>query len=154
MTFWWKGRMFVIAVLALALLAACATTVQAPQVSENLLADAGFKTVAAITPLQQQHLRTLQQGVVSEMQQTGKHYYVYPDVADNRLYVGTPDEFRAYQELRSRNGLPNPPPSNATNADLRQYLKRDAAMTQADAQKMEGFSWESWPDFAIMFRIR
>ena len=42
--------------------------------SEGLLVTAGFKTVAADTDVQQRHLQSLQQGTVSEMQQTGKHF--------------------------------------------------------------------------------
>src|SRR5689334_20053396 len=79
-----------------ALVWSCATTPRTAPVSTDLLTQAGFKTVVAKTQQQQQHLRTLQQGTVSQMQQTGKHYYVYPDVPDNRLYVGTPKEYDAY----------------------------------------------------------
>lgn len=134
--------------------AGCATAPRTPPVSEDLLVTAGFKTVAARTDVQQQHLQTLQQGAVSEMQQTGKHFYVYPDVANRRLYVGTPKEYEAYLALRTRNGLPNPAASDDASADLQQYLKRDAAMARADAQKVEAYSWTAWPDFAVLFSIR
>ena len=135
-------------------IAGCATAPPAPAVSEDLLVSAGFKTVPARTDVQQQHLRALQQGAVSEMQQTGKHFYVYPDVANRRLYVGTPKEYEAYLALRTGNGLPNPAASDAASADLQQYLKRDAAMSRADAQKVEAYSWTAWPDFAVLFSVR
>jgi len=132
----------------------CATAPPAPAVSEDLLVTAGFKTVPARTDVQQQHLRALQQDALSEMQQTGKHFYVYPDVANRRLYVGTPKEYQAYLALRTRNGLSNPAAPDAASADLQQYVKRDAAMARADAQKIETYSWTAWPDFAVLFSIR
>jgi len=130
-----------------ALVWSCVTTPRTAPVSPDLLTQAGFKTVVAKTPQQQQHLRTLQQGTVSQMQQTGKHYYVYPDVSDNRLYVGTPKEYDAYVSLLARNGLPAPQKSNVTTADMQNYLKQDAAMTAADAQYATIPSWAIWPDF-------
>lgn len=134
------------AVLLLA--AGCATgPASPPPPNENLLVAAGFKTVAASTPVQQQHLKTLQQGTISEMQQTGRHYYVYPDVPNNRLYVGTPREYQAYLALRTRNGLPNPASANVTSADIQHYLKQDAAMIKADAQDATIPPWAIWPDF-------
>ena len=145
--------MLSLSALLLAICAGCVTAPQVPQVGEDLLVAAGFKTVAARTAVQQQHLRSLQQGALSEMQQTGRHYYVYPDVASNQLYVGTPNEYQKYLALRTQKGLPNPAPPNATSADLQQYVQRDAAMTKADSQIRENFSWAAWPDFAIIFRI-
>ena len=131
----------------LILAAGCASAPRSPLPDEKLLVAAGFKTVAARTSLQQQHLQTLQQGAISQMQQTGKHYYVYPDVPNSRLYVGTPKEYQAYLALLSRNGLPQPTPSDATTRDIRSYLRQDAAMTQADAQAATIPPWAIWPDF-------
>jgi hypothetical protein len=133
----------------LVVLSACATAPAPPTVSEPLLVQAGFKTLPARTELQQQHLQALQQDAVSEMQQTGRHYYVYPDVANRRLYVGTPREYEKYLALRTRDGLPNPPPPASASADMQQYLKRDTAMMRADGQKVEAYPWTLWPDFAI-----
>lgn len=137
-------------VVLLAAAAGCATVPQTSAVSEDLLAAAGFKTIAATTEPQLQHLQSLRQDAVSEMQQTGKHYYVYPDVANKRLYVGTPKEYEQYLALRTRNGLANPPPSTTAGADMQQYLKRDAAIISADAQKVETYPWTIWPDFAVV----
>lgn len=74
---------------------------------------------------------------------------VYPDVANQRLYVGTPTEYERYVALRTRNGLPVPAPASSTDADMQQYLKRDAAMVRADAQKVESYPWTIWRDFAV-----
>ncbi|MEO8486367.1 MAG: hypothetical protein ABI585_08515 [Betaproteobacteria bacterium] len=131
----------------LMLVSGCATTPPSPPVSEALLVQAGFKTVVASTTLQQQHLQALQRGTVSQMQQTGKHYYVYPDVPNQRLYVGTPKEYGAYLTLRTRHGLPNPQALNVTTSDMQHYLKQDAAMAKADAQDATIPQWAFWPEF-------
>jgi len=136
-----------LAAVVVALVSSCATTPRSSSVSEDLLVQAGFKTLDASTPLQQQHLQTLPQGTVSQMQQTGRHYYIYPDVPNKRLYVGTPKEYGAYVSLRTRNGLPNPQSSDVTTADMQSYLKQDAAMIKADAQDATIPSWAIWPDF-------
>ncbi len=136
--------------VAMTLLAtSCATSpAPPPPPSERLLTDAGFKTVVATTEQQKQHLQVLQQGIVSQVQQTGKHYFVYPDTANSRLYVGTPKEYQAYLALRTKAGLPNPAPTDATTADMRSYLKQDAAMQKADAFDAQIPPWAVWPDFA------
>jgi hypothetical protein len=144
MYLWYVVKLAALALL-LSVAAGCASTPSLP--SESLLSAAGFKTIVASTPQQQQHLRWLHQDQVSEVQLTGKHYYVYPDVAKNQLYVGTPKEYQAYLALRSQSGLPNPEPANADASNMQQYLKRDAAMTKADAQDATIPSWAVWPEF-------
>jgi hypothetical protein len=143
-----KIATLVLATLALMLAAACATTNAPAPPNERLLSEAGFKSIPATTPQQQQHLQALPPGTLTEWQQTGKHYYVYPDVAANKLYVGTPKEYQAYLGLRTKNGLANPAPANTTTADMRSYLKQDAAMQKADALDAQIPPWAIWPDFA------
>ena len=137
-----------LAALVLILASACATTNAPPPPDTRLLTDAGFKTLPAATAQQEQHLRSLPPSTLTEWQQTGKHYYVYPDVVANKLYVGTPKEYQAYLALRTKNGLANPAPTNATTADMQSYLKQDAAMQKADALAAQVPPWAIWPDFA------
>jgi hypothetical protein len=137
-----------LAVLMLILAAACATTNAPAPPNERLLTEAGFKTLPASTAQQRQHLQSLAPGTLTEWQQTGKHYFVYPDVAANTLYVGTPKEYQAYLALRTKSGLANPAPANATTADMRSYLKQDAAMQKADALDAQVPPWAIWPDFS------
>ena len=147
MPLFWNAVRIMLSATFLLLAAGCANAPQSPPPSEDLLVAAGFKTVVARTPAQQQHLQTLQQGSVSQYQQTGKHYYVYPDIPNNRLYVGTPKEYQAYLALRTRDGLPNPAPSNVSTSDMQHYLKQDAAMMKADAQDATIPPWAIWPEF-------
>ncbi len=116
--------------------------------SESLLAAAGFKTLAAETPQQLQHLQRLHPDQVTAVQLTGKHYYVYPDVAKNRLYVGTPKEYEAYLALRTKNGLPNPASAASDTASMHQYMmKQDRNMARINAQDATIPSWAIWPEF-------
>jgi hypothetical protein len=91
----------VIALLALA--TGCAS----PKQTENLLTLAGFKPVIASTAKQQQQLKSLRPDKVSLIQRKGKSYYVFPDVAHDRAWVGTPKQYQDYQQIRSDYNLSN-----------------------------------------------
>jgi hypothetical protein len=91
-----------IAGLALiALFVGCAHTAQ----TENLLSNAGFSTVAAKTPQQQQHLMTLQPYKVAVVRRNGKPYYVYADAAHNQIFVGNQFAYDKYRDLRLEKNL-------------------------------------------------
>jgi hypothetical protein len=93
-----------ISLIALLTLAAgCAS----PKPTENQLALAGFKPVVASTAKQQQQLKALPPGKVTRVQRSGKTYYVFPDVAHNQIYVGSPKEYRNYQQIHSDLQLSN-----------------------------------------------
>jgi hypothetical protein len=125
--------------LTLLALVGCAGTPPAPPPTENLLVTAGFKTVVASTAQQLQHLPTLPAGRVTVVTQTGKNYFVYPDLAKNQIYVGTEKQYQAYLKLRAQNNLPTVNPEAA-------YFKQDAAMRNATVRD-ESAPWLMWPDF-------
>ncbi len=130
----------IVAVLAmLELVAACASTAPTVQI-QGLLSAAGFKTVVASTDRQLQQLPTLPAGQVTVVTQTGKNWFVYPDLAKNRVYVGTQKEYQAYLKLRAQNGLPDVDPQAS-------YFRQDAAMTAATARYAPVLPWEGWPAF-------
>ena len=93
----------VIALLALTV--GCATTQSSTQNRESMLVASGFKTVTPKTAAQQQKLQNLPAGKVTMIQKHGKTYYIFPDPAQNRAYVGGPTEYQAYQQLRAANKL-------------------------------------------------
>jgi len=130
-----------IAVVAIAVAAGCASTPPAPN-PEPLLLAAGFKTVTASTDKQIQHLPTLPAGQVTVITQTGKNWYVYPDLPKNQLYVGTAKEYQAYLKLRTQNNLP--PPSDPAGVSM---AKADTAMLHANMEDIEN-PWLWWPDFS------
>ena len=114
-----------LAVALLALVTGCAS----PKQTENLLTLAGFKTVAAKTVKQQQQLKALPPDKISRVQRTGKTYYVFPDVAYNQAWVGSPKEYRNYQQIRADYQL--------SNANL-----ADAKVNQDDPSDYD--DWEGW----------
>jgi hypothetical protein len=130
--------------LAVAALAwGCATTSPALP-DESQLSAAGFKVVPATTKEQQEHLKALTPGKISELQRTGTHFFVYPDAAKNQIYVGTPKEYAAYQRLRPAD---NTPALGAQqSADLASYNKQDAAMQKANNRDLADpyYFWPSW----------
>src|SRR5262252_6514616 len=66
------------------------------QQTENLLSQAGFRSVPAKTPAQQARLKTLQADRITMVQQDGKEYFVFPDANQNMLYVGQKTELETY----------------------------------------------------------
>jgi hypothetical protein len=95
--------MMISAMALLALTVGCATTQTGTQNKESMLVASGFKTVTPKTPAQQQKLQKLPPGKVTMIQKAGKTYYIFPDPARNVAYVGGPNEYQAYQQLRTEN---------------------------------------------------
>ncbi len=86
--------------LALLTFIGCSTTQSNVQNKESMLIASGFKTITPKTPAQQQKLQKLPPDKVTMIQKKGKTYYIFPDPAQNRAYVGGPKEYQAYQQLR------------------------------------------------------
>jgi hypothetical protein len=108
------------------LLASCAGAPPSPpQADTNKMLAAGFKIVAAKTPDQQMHVKALAPGRFTELQRTGKHFFVYPDPANSRVYVGTPKEYQAYLGADPGYGAAL---SRQQAGDLAAYNRQDAAM--------------------------
>jgi hypothetical protein len=104
----------------LTLTAGCATTAST-QNKESMLVASGFKVITPKTAAQQQKLQQLPQGHVAMVNRQGRTYYIFPDAAHNQAYVGGPQEYQAYQQLRAANNLAN---ENLATAEMYQ----DAAM--------------------------
>ena len=85
---------FLGAILLLALVTGCATTKH----TEQMLTDAGFKPVVASTDKQLQHLKSLPADKLSVAKVNGKTFYVFPDPAHNRIYVGNAQAYQDYQQ--------------------------------------------------------
>jgi hypothetical protein len=116
-------------VLGLLLLAAgCATTKH----TETFLTAAGFKVVAATTPKQEQRLKALPPGKITTVQRNGKTYYVFPDVAHNQIYLGTPNEYQNYRQILADN-------------KIAEQNRMSAEMLSAD-----GDDWNDWGSWEII----
>ena len=94
-----------IAAACAAFLVSCSTTQTSTQNKESMLVASGFKTIIPKTAAQQQKLQNLPPGKVTRIQKKGKTYYIFPDPANNRAYVGGPRQYQAYQQLRAENKL-------------------------------------------------
>ena len=106
------------AIALLALTVGCANT----QSKENALVAAGFHVIVPKTASQQQKLKALPHDKVTMVQKNGKTYYVFPDAAHNQAYVGGPNQFETYRQLR-----------------LKQKEKVEAAEMNLDASTDWGF---------------
>ena len=95
------------AIALLALTAGCATTQTGTQNKESMLVASGFKTITPKTAAQQQKLQQLPPGKVAMINRKRRTYYIFPDAAHNQAYVGGPQEYQAYQQLRGANKLAN-----------------------------------------------
>jgi hypothetical protein len=94
----WTWMAMAVTAAALTLgVGACATTnVQ----TETLLGQAGFRRVAADTPVKLAHLETLPARRLVGRTHAGKKYWVYADPEGCRcLYIGTPAQYQSYQSL-------------------------------------------------------
>ena len=88
----------------LALTVGCSTT-SSTQNKESMLVASGFKVITPKTPAQQQKLQQLPPGHVAMINKNGRTYYIFPDAAHNQAYVGGPQEYQAYQQLRVANNI-------------------------------------------------
>ena len=118
----------VVATIALLILATACATTETSHI--DMLTAAGFKLVPADTPEKQELLKSLAPDHLSFIKWKGKTFYVQPDVANNRAYVGTPLQFHAYEKLRTERQM--------RNDDLMAAQMNHDAMTR----------WNSWgPSF-------
>ena len=90
-----------ISVIALLTLTAGCATTSSTQNKESMLVASGFKVITPKTAAQQQKLQQLPPGHVAMINRKGRTYYIFPDAAHNQAYVGGPQEYQAYQQLRA-----------------------------------------------------
>lgn len=138
---------FVIVLSALAMSAVSTGSAGAPSPpDEAQLLALGFKVLVATTPAQQDWVRNLAPGQMRPMQRTGKHFFIYPDAARNRIYVGGPQEYQAYQELYPDDrAIEQQRAQEAANRAYRS--KQDTAMQKATARDLsDPFLGLSWAD--------
>src|SRR4030095_6642068 len=87
------------------LLHSCAGTQTSTQNRESMLVASGFKVITPKTAAQQQKLQNLPPGKVTMIQKGKKTYYIFPDPVQNKAYVGGPNQYQQYQQLRADNRL-------------------------------------------------
>lgn len=88
---------YFVAFASLAVIAACASTGQG---TRDMAIAAGFRVITPTTAEQKALLPTLPEGKITQINHDGKVFYVLPDLANNQAYVGGPDQYQAFQQLR------------------------------------------------------
>jgi hypothetical protein len=116
-------------VVVLMLAAGCATTTEH---KETFLTTAGFKVVSVTTPKQEQKLKSLPADKITMVQRNGKTYYVFPDVAHHRIFLGTPNEYQNYRQIVADN-------------KIAEQSRADAEVASAD-----GGDWNDWGSWEII----
>ena len=96
-----KSPFTLVLAVAIAMVGCASTTQTSTQNKESMLVASGFKTITPKTAAQKQKLQNLPPDKVTMIQKKGKTYYIFPDPAQNRSYVGGPNEYQAYQQLRA-----------------------------------------------------
>jgi hypothetical protein len=86
-------------------LLSCSTTQTSTQNKESMLIASGFKVITPKTTAHQQKLQNLPPGKVTRINKKGKTYYIFPDPVQNKAYVGGPQQYLEYQQLRTENKL-------------------------------------------------
>lgn len=119
-------------------IAGCATNSRR---TESYLAASGFKVMPATTPEQLTQLNTLPDKKITVVKRQGQVYFVYPDKAQNELYIGQNAQYSAYQNLllnqkALEQGLQAD--QNAANAEV---LNAEATTISADPWGVYGV----WP---------
>jgi hypothetical protein len=89
-----------------AFLPACSTTgsatgstATAPQMVAQLT-QAGFTPYSAKTAAQKAHIQSLPADKLTKVNRHGKNMWVYPDAANNQVYVGNSAQYKAFRAAR------------------------------------------------------
>jgi hypothetical protein len=87
-----------------ALLPACSTTTTSttaatPQMVTQLT-QAGFTAYPAKTAEQKAHIQSLPADKITKVNRHGKNMWVYPDAANNQVYVGNSAQYKAFRDAR------------------------------------------------------
>jgi hypothetical protein len=148
----WNSRAAQLCLLVSALSASAVFTASSsaapspPPVDEAQLTGLGFKVLVAATPAQTDWVKRLAPGRMRPMQRTGKHYFIYPDAAGNRIFVGGPQEYQAYRALHPEDDSTEKQRAQET-ANRAYRAKQDDTMKKASARDMsDPFYGVSWAD--------
>ncbi len=100
---------------------------------ENAATGAGFKIITPAKPEQLALLQKLPPDKVTPITYGGKVYYILPDLANNRAYVGGPRQYQAYKQFRQRQQM------NSEN-----YLAPPDSVQMVEVNAMNWGEWGGW----------
>jgi hypothetical protein len=119
---------------ALAVLSLIVGCMSNAQFKDSELTKAGFKTVPATTPAQQAKLKSISQTKITKTQRKGTMYYVFPDAANNVLYVGKQAQYNVFRQNKAAMEARQ----NYTMGTQDAFVADDAFLTSFDDD------WGSW----------
>jgi hypothetical protein len=134
----------ILSALAMSTVVAGGAAAVSPKVDESELLASGFKVLVATTSVQKEWVQHLPRGQIRPMQRTGKKFFIYPDAANNQIYIGGPKEYEAYHQLHPDSKL-------ATRESAKQgsayRQKQDDVMQKATARDLtDPFLGADWID--------
>lgn len=141
-----RNRLALLALLAAWAFSAghVAVAAPAPAVDEKEFSGLGFKVLVATTAIQEEWVQRLKPGLMRPMQRNGKKYFIYPDAANKRIFVGGPKEWDAYRALHPNAKLVG---QGAPQASSEYRAKQADAMNKASARDLsDPFYGASWAD--------
>jgi len=132
------------AVLVLSMSVAGGAAAASPKVDESELLASGFKVLVATTSVQKDWVKNLPRGQIRPMQRTGKKFFIYPDAANNQIYIGGPKEYEAYHQLHPDSKLAA---REAAKQGSAYRQKQDDVMQKATARDLtDPFLGVGWGD--------
>jgi hypothetical protein len=128
---------FIAAIALVVLAAGCASNNLLDK--ENAAMGAGFKIITPTKPDQMALLQKLPPDKVTPIVYGGKPYFVLPDLANNRAYIGGPKQYQVYQQFRQKQKM------NAEN-----YEARPDSVQVVEVNSMNWGEWGGWgPDSTL-----
>jgi hypothetical protein len=100
---------------------------------ENAATGAGFKIITPAKPEQIALLQKLPPDKVTPITYGGKPYYILPDMANNRAYVGGPRQYQAYKQFRQKQEM------NSEN-----YMAPPDSVQMVEVNAMNWGEWGGW----------
>jgi len=94
---------------------------------------ASFKIITPSKPDQMALLRKLPPDKVTPIIYGGKPYYVLPDLANNRAYIGGPKQYQVYKQFRQKQKM---------NAES--YEARPDSVQVVEVNSMNWGAWGGW----------
>jgi hypothetical protein len=122
---------FLVVVLVAILAVGCASNNLLDK--ENAATGAGFKIITPAKPEQLALLQKLPPDKVTPITYGGKVYYILPDLANNRAYVGGPKQYQAYKQFRQKQQM------NSEN-----YLAPPDSVQMVEVDAMNWGEWGGW----------
>jgi hypothetical protein len=106
---------------------------------ENAATGAGFKIITPAKAEQMALLQKLPADKVTPITYGGKPYYILPDLANNRAYIGGPKQYQDYKRCRQKQKM------NAEND-----VATPDPIHIVEINSMNWSEWEGWGPMGVM----